>query len=59
MCPVTARDVEIYYDIYGDVEGAIKGKTVRLKPDRVDEHTHATPIPKSIVDKSQPLDTLR
>ena len=31
-CPVTVADVDRFYRIYGGVEGAIKGKTVRKPP---------------------------
>ena len=33
-CPITVNDVfKRYYEIYGNSEGAIKGKTKRKKPD--------------------------
>ena len=34
-CPITVNDVKRYYEIYGNSEGAIKGKTKRKKPDQV------------------------
>jgi hypothetical protein len=31
-CPITVNGVKRYYEIYGNSEGAIKGKTKRKKP---------------------------
>ena len=47
-CPVTGADVDRFYEIYGGVEGAIKGKTVRKTPVEVDVDQDAVEIPRKI-----------
>ena len=47
-CPVTVADVDRFYEIYGGVEGAIKGKTVRKTPVEVDVDENVVEIPREI-----------
>ena len=47
-CPVTVNDVKRYYQIYGNSEGAVKGKTVRRRPEEVTTE-HLVDIPKSVM----------
>ena len=47
-CPVTVADVDRFYRIYGGVEGAIKGKTVRRTPVEVSVDENKTDIPQEL-----------
>ena len=53
-CPITVNDFNNALEIYGKDVGAIKGKTVRLKPNPV-VLTHPEPIPTNIKRKLQTM----
>ena len=48
-CPISGDDVRNYFKIYGGLEGAIKGKTVRRRPSPVREDLSEVPIPRNIL----------
>ena len=46
-CPVTVNDVKRYFEIYGNNEGLVKGKTTRKRPDEVTTG-NLVPIPSNV-----------
>ena len=53
-CPVTANDVKRYYEIYGDSEGAVKGKKTRKRPDEVTTD-NLVELPKHVLKQHKEL----
>ena len=55
FCPVTVRDIDIYHHIYGGIKGSIQGKTVRKAPPSVEASENMTSIPKSLLNRADPI----